>query len=228
MSDFSESDSTNHAGCDSDGEDSVASSYGSEGQDSRKRPRPPQIQGYAWILSCYITVDDDSDWTAAGPEGNDENEDKVTKINAYLQRLLGAQFESLFGKMHGNVKYFVIFCNLVNILDFGADTNDVKVNLVKVEIRGFLQLQKPTKLTALQKLLSPFAPALSGCWERCVGGLFGHAGHTECLRPESTWFKLHHTGEFGNNNDGKLQAKARRLAIQVFLGSGALAMSCGF
>ena len=92
---------------------------------------------------------------------------------------------------------------------------------MKVEIRGFLQLQKPTKLTALQKLLSPFAPALSGCWERCVGGLFGHAGYTECLRPESTWFKLHHTGAFGNNNSGKLQAKARRLANQVFLGSSA-------
>ena len=112
MSDFSESDSTNHAGCHSDGEDSVASLYGSEVPDSRKRSRPPQIQGYAWILRCHITVDDlhaDSDWTAAGPEGNDENEDKVTKINAYLQRLLGAQFETLFGKMHGNVKYLVIF-----------------------------------------------------------------------------------------------------------------------
>ncbi len=83
-------------------------------------------------------------------------------------------------------------------------------------------------MTALQKLLSPFAPALSGCWERCVGGLFGHAGYTECLRPESTWFKLHHTGKFGNNNSGKLQAKARRLANQVFLGSGAFAMLCGF
>jgi hypothetical protein len=162
MSDFSESDSTNHAGCDLDCEDSVASSYGSEVPDSRKRPHPPQIQGYAWILRCHITVDDlnaDSDWTSAGPEGDDENEDTISKINAYLQRFLGAQFETLFGKMHGNVKYFVVFCNLVNILDFGADTNDVKV---KVEIRGFLQLQKPTKSTELQKLLSPFkfAPAL--------------------------------------------------------------------
>jgi hypothetical protein len=231
MSDSSESDSSNRPVYVSDGEFSVASSYGSEVQDCRKRPRQPQIQGNPWVFRGHITVDElhaDSDWTAAGPEGNDENEDKVTKINAYLQRLLGAQFETLFGKMHGNVKYFVIFCNLVNILDFGADTNDVKVNLVKVEIRGFLQLQKPTKLTALQKLLSPFAPALSGCWERCVGGLFGHAGYTECLRPESAWFELHHTGEFGNNNDGKHRAKARRLANKVFLGSGAFAMLCGF
>ena len=75
--------------------------------------------------------------------------------------------------------YFVIFCNLINILDVGADSSDaVKI---KIEIRGFLQLRKPTAVTALQKLLSPFAPALSGCWERCVGGLFGHAGYTECI-----------------------------------------------
>jgi len=229
MSDFSESDSTNHAGCHSDGEDSVASLYGSEVPDSRKRSRPPQIQGYAWILRCHVTVDDlpaESDLTAAVPEGDVENEDRISKINTRQQALFGAQFETLFGKMHGIVKYFVIFCNLVNILDVGAEKIDaVKM---KVEIRGFLQLQKPTKLTALQKLLSPLAPALSGCWERCVGGLFGHARYTECLRPESTWLKLHHTGKFGNNNDGKLQAKARRLANQVFLGSGALAMSCGF
>jgi hypothetical protein len=70
-----------------------------------------------------------------------------------LQALLGAQFETLLRKMHGNFKYFVIFCNLVNILDFGADTN-VTVK-VKVEIRDFLQLRKLTKVTALQKLLSP-------------------------------------------------------------------------
>ena len=229
MSDSSESDSSNRPGYVSDGDISV---YGSEVQDSRKRPRPPQIQGNAWVLHSHITVDElhaDSDWTAAGPESDAENESRTSKINTRLQALCGAQLETLFGKMHGNVKYFVIFCNLVNILDFGANTNDVKV---KVEIRGFLQLQKPTKLTALQKLLSPFAPDLSGCWERCMGGLFGHDDYTECLRPESTWFKLHHTGEFGNNNSGKHQeknlAKARRLANQVFLGSGAFAMLCGF
>ena len=157
----------------------------------------------------------DSDSMAAGPEGDAENEDRISKINTRLQGLFGAQFEILFGKLIGNVMYFVVFCNLINVLDVGADSSDaVKI---KIEIRGFLQLRKPRAATALQKLLSPFAPALSGCWERCVGGLFGHAGYTECLRPESTWFKLHHTGEFGNNNDGKLHAKARRLANQVFL-----------
>ncbi len=48
--------------------------------------------------------------------------------------------------------------------------------------------KKPTKVTALQKLISLVAPHLSGDWELCdswtdgcLGGLFGHAGYTECL-----------------------------------------------
>ena len=229
MSASSESDSSNRSRCDSDGEFSVASSYGSEVQDCRKRKHQPQIQGSAWVLRAQITMDQlhaDSDSMAAGPEGDAENEDRITKINTRLQRLFGAQFEILFGKLLGKVLYFVVFCNLINILDVGAVSSDaVKI---KIEIRGFLQLRKPRAVTALQKLLSPFAPALSGCWERCVGGLFGHAGYTECLRPESAWFELHHTGEFGNNNDGKHRAKARRLANKVFLGSGAFAMLCDF
>jgi hypothetical protein len=228
MSEFSERDSTNHPGCDSEGESYVASSYGSEVQDSRKRPHPPQIQGNAWILCCRITIIElhaDSDWEAADPEGDGDNEGKFSKINILLERLLGSQFETLFEKMHRNVEYFVVFCNLINLLDFGTDTNDA-VN-VKVEIRGFLQLQKPIEVTALKKLLSPFAPDLFGCWERCVGGMFGHAGYTECLRLEITLFKLHYTGEFGNNNNGKLQVKAKRLATQVFLESCTFAMLCG-
>jgi hypothetical protein len=83
-------------------------------------------------------------------------------------------------------------------------------------------------VTALQKLLSSFAPNLSGYWELCVGGLFGHAFYTENLRPESTWFKLHHTGEFRNNNNDKLQAKAKRHTTQVFLESGTFVKICSF
>ncbi len=66
----------------------------------------------------------DSDSMAAGLEGDVENEDRVTKANTRLQGLFGAQFEILFGKLHGNVTYFVVFCNLINILDVGADSND--------------------------------------------------------------------------------------------------------
>jgi hypothetical protein len=43
---------------------------------------------------------------AAGPESDVVNED-ISKINTRLQALLGVQFEILFGKMHGNVKYYV-------------------------------------------------------------------------------------------------------------------------
>ena len=178
ISGSSENDSSDRPGCDSDGELSVASLHGSEVQDCRKRPRQAQIQGNSWVLRAQIIMDQlhaDSDSMAAGPEGDAENEDRITKINTRLQRLFGAQFEILFGKLHGNVVYFVIFCNLINILDVGADFHDaVKI---KIEIQGFLQLRKPRAVTVLQKLPSPFAPALSGCWERCVGGLFGHATH---------------------------------------------------
>jgi hypothetical protein len=51
MSASSESDSSKRHGCDSDGELSVASSYGSEVQDCRKRPRHPQIIANLCLLS---------------------------------------------------------------------------------------------------------------------------------------------------------------------------------
>ncbi len=108
------------------------------------------------VLHGQITIDQlhtNSDWMVAGPEGEIENEDRITKLHSRLQGLFGVQFEILFGKLHGNVKYFVIFCNLINILDVGVDSNDaVKI---KIEIRGFLQLRKPRAVTALQNLLPP-------------------------------------------------------------------------
>ena len=47
--------------------------------------------------------------------------------------------------------------------DVGSDLNDE--GTAKIEIRVFLQLCKPRAVTALQKLLSPFVPDLSGNWE---------------------------------------------------------------
>jgi hypothetical protein len=173
MSASSESDSSNRHGCDSDGELSVASSYGSEVQDCRKRPRHPQIIANSWVLLGQITMDQlhaDSDSMAAGPEGDAENEDRITKINTRLQRLFGSQFEILFGNLHENVLYFVVFCNLINILDVGTDSNDAAE--IKIELQCYLQLKQARAVTGLQDLLKPFAPALSGYWERCVGGLF--------------------------------------------------------
>jgi hypothetical protein len=148
MSDSSESDSSNRPDCDLDGEVSVASSYGSEVQACRKRPRQPQIQGNSWVLRSQIIIDQlhtNSDWMVAGPEGEIENEDRITKLHSRLQGLFGAQFEILFGKLFGNVMFFVNFCNLSNISDVGTDSNDaVKI---ETEIRGFLQLCKPLAVT---------------------------------------------------------------------------------
>ncbi len=47
-------------------------------------------------------------------------------------------FQILFGKLREIVSYFVIFCNLINILDVGTDSNDAAE--IKIEIKGFLQL----------------------------------------------------------------------------------------
>ncbi len=120
-------DSSNRPDCDSDGEVFVASSYGSKVQDCRKRPRQPQIQGNSWVLRGQIFIDQlhtNSDWMVAGPEGETETEDRITKLHSRLQGLFGAQFEILFGKLFGNVMFFVIFCNLINISDVGADSHD--------------------------------------------------------------------------------------------------------
>ncbi len=131
MSEISENDSSSHLGCDSDGEFSVPSSYGSEVQkspahraqhelqDCKKRPRQQQIQGTSWALCAQITVDElhaGSAWLmAAGSEGDVENKERTAKINAHIKSLFGDQFQILFGKLRETVSYFVIFCNLINI-----------------------------------------------------------------------------------------------------------------
>jgi hypothetical protein len=104
MSGCSENYSSNHPGCqscDSDGEFSVPSSYGSEVQDCRKRLRQLQIQGSSLVLRAQITVDQlhaNSDWLTAGSEGNVENERKTAKINAHLQSLFGALVQNFIWK----------------------------------------------------------------------------------------------------------------------------------
>jgi len=113
----------------------VASSNVSEVQDCRKRSRQQQIQGSSWVLRGQITIDQlhaNSDGMTAVPEGDVENEDRISKLNARLQGLWGAQFKILFGKLSGNVKYFVVFCNFTHIPDVGSDLNDE--GTAKIEI----------------------------------------------------------------------------------------------
>ncbi len=119
MSASSESDSSNCPCCDSDGEFSVASSYGTEVQDCRKRLRQTQIIGSAWVLHAQIIMDQlhaDSDSMAAGQEVNVENEDRITKVNTCMQGLFGAQFEILFGKLHGGLLSGLIVSPALGIL----------------------------------------------------------------------------------------------------------------
>ncbi len=143
MSASSESDSSNRPRCDLNGEFSVsvASSYGSDSevQDYRKRKDQPQIIGSAWVLHAQIIMDQhelhaDSDSMAAGQEGDVENEDRIRKVNTRLQGLFGAQFEILSEKLHGNVTYFVVFCNLINILDVWAYSNDAVKKKLKSRV----------------------------------------------------------------------------------------------
>ena len=63
----------------------------------------------------------DSDSIPAGPEGDVDNEDRISNINTRLQGLFGVQFEILFEKLMENVMKFVVFCNLNNVLDVGME-----------------------------------------------------------------------------------------------------------
>ena len=73
----------------------------SQQQDCRKLQSQIKIIGHAWVLRVHITVNElyaESDWTAAGPEGDVENEDIISEIETSLQTLFGVQFENLSGK----------------------------------------------------------------------------------------------------------------------------------
>jgi hypothetical protein len=108
-----------------------------------------------------------------------------------------ATFEILFGKeQHPHVKYFVFFCNLVNILHAGPTAAATKI---KIQIWGFLQVGKLLSLTALDKLLKcfPVSAFLSGKWERCKGGLYGNEEYDICGAENSPRIPIQTRGEFG-------------------------------
>ena len=212
MSNFYESDSSHQFGRDSGDEDSVASSHAPQQEAREKRPRAKQVIGNAWVLRGEITINmihNNSD--QADMHGDVENDAKVQTTKSQIQAALGAKFESLFVKMLNNIKYFVFFCNLVDILHVGPAATKVKI-----QIRGFLQIGKATTLTALEKLLSPsFSPVvsafLSAKWERCPGGLCGNEEYEDCLHEKSPWMPIQSTGQFRENNRGRIQTK--RLVI---------------
>ena len=139
MSDSSENDSSHQSGGESDCEGSAASSHDSEDSelpDTRTPRRNKQIRGKAWILRGEITTDllhNDS----ASMDCDDDQDAKVQNTKSQAEAALGATFEILFGKKHPDVKYFIFFCNLVNILHAGPAAAATKI---KIQIRGFLPL----------------------------------------------------------------------------------------
>ena len=70
-------------------------------------------------------------------------------------------------------------------------------------------------MTALQKLLSPFVPDLSGNWERCEGGMSEHPLYEECMQTKTAnnndWMSLLKFGVFlENSNAGQKGAVPKK------------------
>jgi hypothetical protein len=87
----------------------------SELPDTRKPRCKERIQGKAWILRGEITttlLHNDS----ASMDCENEEEAKVQNTKSQTEAALGATFDILFGNKRPDVKYFIFFCNLVNIL----------------------------------------------------------------------------------------------------------------
>ncbi len=160
MSGSSENDSSHQSGGVFDCEGSAASSHESELSDTRKRRRNEKNQGRAWILRGEIATTLLHNDSASMDCENDE-EAKVQNKKSQTEPALGATFEILFKKKHPDVKYFIFFCNLVNILHAGPAAAATKI---KIQIRGFLQLGQNIVATALDTLLMcfPVSAFLSG------------------------------------------------------------------
>jgi hypothetical protein len=146
MSGSSENDSSHRSGGESDHEGSAASSHESELPDSHKRRRNIQIQGRAYVLRGEITTDlllNNVSKTSMDDVSDDDA--KVQNTKSQTEAALGPKFENLFQRMHTNVKYCVLFGNLVNILHA-----EPAATQVKIQIQGYLQVEKTTRLTALK------------------------------------------------------------------------------
>ena len=136
----------------SDGGCSAASSLAPHLQGRPKRTRPTQIRGKTWVLRGEIntnTLQYDSDHDTIDTVVNEETP-LFRSIKSQLHAALGSKFEIMFGNLFSSVSYFVIFCNLINILDVGPAATKVKF-----QIRCFLQMGNTKAKTALDKLLPP-------------------------------------------------------------------------
>jgi hypothetical protein len=204
MSESSGSDLSHYPGNDSDAEGSLASSHASEMHDtleSRKRTRPPkQILGKAWVFHGLITAD-----AALLHAESDDNEEGPFPG---LKSLLLAHWTSVCPHLEARIKKLILhltfFCNLTSLLACSLDENDP--SKVQIRIRAFLQSKK-TAVTALVKLLPQSRGFISGSWQRCEGGLSGHALYEECVQTKTAgdndWMPLLKIGEFLENNNAR-------------------------
>ena len=200
MSDSSERDDSRSFYENSDGDGSAISSQAS----GSKRPRTTQLIGMAWVLRGEITIN-------LNQLLSDSFDAKVQNTKSQLQAALGAKFENLFGKMWSIVSYFVIFCNLSQILHVAP-----AATTVKIQIRGFLQIRNPRAKTGLDKLLSPtLSFFLAGEWDRCQGGLCGNKEYESCMCEESSWLAIQSMGIYGATNQGKRAKRRETAAAEV-------------
>jgi hypothetical protein len=84
--------------------------------------------------------------------------------------------------------------------------NENDASKVQIRIRAFLR-SKYTAVTALVKLLPPSCGFLSGSWQRCEGGLSGHALYEECVQTKragaNDWMQLLNIGEFSDKKNAR-------------------------
>ncbi len=85
MSDSSERDASNHIGCESDGEGSVATSYGTEVPNGWKCSFQLQIIGTAWVWSGHIFIDTLHAYSEMAATWDGNVEGNFSKITSQLQ-----------------------------------------------------------------------------------------------------------------------------------------------
>jgi hypothetical protein len=147
---------------------------------------------------------------------DDDDEAKVQDTKSQTEAAFGGTFELLFENKHPDVKYFIFFCTLVNILHAGPAAAATKI---KIQIRGFLQLGKNTVATTLEKILMccPVFAFLSGKWDLCKGGLYGNEEYETCRAEKSPWMPIQTKGELGISNKGRVIASSDVLSFVFHL-----------
>jgi hypothetical protein len=173
--------------------------------DSKKRARPKQIRGKAWIFHGVITTNADR----LHPKSGSNEEGPFPILVSLLHAHWTSVVQHLDDKIKGLILHLVFFCNLTSLLACSLDEKDA--SKVQIRIRAFLQSKK-TAVTALKKLLPESGGFISGSWERCEGGLSGHVLYDECVQTktvtvdDNVWMPLLKVGDFLVSNMAKHKA----------------------